>query len=213
MAPAHERLDGDHRPGGQVELGLVVDGELVLLERVGERAAGLAPAARAPVARRVEELEAVAAEALGAVHRGVRRLEELGARLVGAGLDRDADARRHRDAVVAVDLQRLRDRTQDAVGRRGDLRFVVDRVEQDGELVAAEARDRVDLADRVREAGGHGAQQLIAGLVAARVVDRLEPVESRKRSAERTGVRLARRSALSASSWNAARLVSPVSSS
>ena len=139
------------------------------------------PASRQLPARRslaaLKNLEAVAAEALRAVHRSVRRLQELGARLVGAGLDRDAHARGHRDAVVAVDLQRLRDRGSMRSRRRGDLRFVVDRVEQDGELVAAEARDRADLADRVREAGGDGAQQLVARLVPARVVDRLEPVE------------------------------------
>jgi hypothetical protein len=36
MGPAQERLDPDHAPAGDVDLRLVMDFELVALERMGE---------------------------------------------------------------------------------------------------------------------------------------------------------------------------------
>ena len=49
--------------------------------------------------------------------------------------------------------------------------------EEDGELVAAQARHQVGVAHRVLEQGGHPAEQLVPRQVAAGVVDQLELVE------------------------------------
>ena len=54
---------------------------------------------------------------------------------------------------------------------------LVDALEQDRELVAAEARDRVRGTRRLDEALGGGLQQAVARIVAERVVDVLEVVE------------------------------------
>jgi hypothetical protein len=50
-------------------------------------------------------------------------------------------------------------------------------LEQDGELVAAKAGDRVLAPDAGLEPAGHGDQQVVAGRVAELVVDRLEVVQ------------------------------------
>ena len=50
-------------------------------------------------------------------------------------------------------------------------------LEQDGELVPAEAGDRVLVPDAGLEPAGHGDQQVVAGGVAELVVDRLEVVQ------------------------------------
>ena len=55
--------------------------------------------------------------------------------------------------------------------------LVVDVGQQDGELVAAEARDDVLGAQHVPQAAGDGLQQLVADAVAEGVVDDLEVVE------------------------------------
>ena len=50
-------------------------------------------------------------------------------------------------------------------------------VDQYDELVATHPPDRVGIAQRARQPGGHGDEQPVAGLVAQRVVDVLEVVE------------------------------------
>ena len=72
-----------------------------------------------------------------------------------------------------------------ARGERVELGGIVDGLAQDGELVAAEARDGVAGADRVAQAARDGRQQLVAGRVAERVVDELEAVEVEEQQADR----------------------------
>ena len=88
----------------------------------------------------------------------------------------DADRGRHRDALALERQAPLADRLEHALGDA--LRGVaVGVAQQDGELVAAEAGDHVGLADAVVQRAADGADDLVAGLVAARVVDVLEAVE------------------------------------
>ena len=49
--------------------------------------------------------------------------------------------------------------------------------QEDGELVAAEPRDHVGLPQPPAQSPGHAANQLVAGLVAERIVDLLQVVE------------------------------------
>ncbi len=115
--------------------------------------------------------------ALRAVHRDVGVAQQLVG--VRAASDGDADARRHvqprRD--VSRQRERLAQRFQQPLGDQ--LRAGRDRqlLGQDDELVAAETPERVGLANRALQARRDGAQQLVAGAVAERVVDQLEVVE------------------------------------
>src|SRR5581483_11731834 len=63
-----------------------------------------------------------------------------------------------------------------------------DAVLQDGELVAAHARDGVDVSDDAAQAGRHQLEELVAGGVAEGVVDRLEAVEVENVDGERRAV-------------------------
>jgi hypothetical protein len=63
-------------------------------------------------------------------------------------------------------------------GRESDARGGrLDRAQQDGELVAAQAGDGVVLAEQARQALAHLAQDLVAVVVTERVVDLLEAIE------------------------------------
>ena len=78
--------------------------------------------------------------------------------------------------LALADLERLRERLDHALGdqpRRGLVAFLA----QHGELVAAEARQRVALAQAALQPAGHLHQHLVAGGVAEAVVDRFEGVE------------------------------------
>ena len=75
------------------------------------------------------------------------------------------------------DPQRQRQRLEDAIRRVGRLLHSVDVLQEQRELIAAEARRRVAGANTRREALRHFDQHLVAGGVPEAVVDRLEVVE------------------------------------
>lgn len=88
----------------------------------------------------------------------------------------------HADAEGDVDLLvagrgRGAEGGDDPVGDLGGLRRVGDVLEQDDDLVAAQARDRVRPADRPLDPSRDRHEELVAGVVAQAVVDRLETVD------------------------------------
>ena len=101
---------------------------------------------------------------------------------VVGGVERDADARRHRQ-LPAAELKRLPEAAHDALRDRFDLERAAHVLEQHRELVAAEARDDVALANAAFESLHDGAQQLVAELVAERIVHHLESVEVQEQQA------------------------------
>ncbi len=90
--------------------------------------------------------------------------------------DRDAEAAADEE-LLALEPQRRGERREDPLGRVGGVLRAAHVLEQDGELVAAEARRGVARADAVVEALGDLQQHGVAGGVAEAVVDRLEVVE------------------------------------
>src|SRR5262245_40009838 len=78
---------------------------------------------------------------------------------------------------VVVDVERRRYRARDALRGPRRVRSLGDAVEQDRELVAAEPRREVDLAQASLEPLSERDKQLIAGEVAERVVHVLESIE------------------------------------
>ena len=90
----------------------------------------------------------------------------------------------HLDAVLEVVQQPLRD------GHRVDL--AARAVEQQRELVAAEPGGGVALAQAAAQPVGHRAQQLVAGVVAVAVVDRLELVDVEQQHADARAAALER---------------------
>ena len=126
-----------------------------------------------------EEAVGVAAGVLGRVHRGVRLLDEAHAVLRVGRVERDADRARERRRLVGQP-ERRHERVAHARQHRHHLVRRLLRVEarQDhDELVAAQPRDGVRLAHRAGQPLRDRLQQLVAGVVAQRVVDALEVVE------------------------------------
>jgi len=99
--------------------------------------------------------------------RPLDNLPEFGGSLVGA-----PGAGERESSQVAgehePDLEGLRERPHEPLGDAQRLRLVLDRVAQHGELVAAEARDRVRGPQHGLQARADGAQQLVPGVMAER---------------------------------------------
>ena len=123
----------------------------------------------------VEHGLATLAVGLRAVHGDVGVAQDGLRRGIGLG---EGDPDRRVDEQLALrDLER---RAQGLVHALGDERGLVGvghAVEQDGELVAAEAGDRVRRPDGRLEPAGDRHEQPVSRLVAERVVDELEAVE------------------------------------
>ena len=77
----------------------------------------------------------------------------------------------------AGDGDRRLQRFDDALRDRGGVRLFRRRRQQQHELVAAHARDGVDLADHAAQSQRDAIQQLVAGVMAERIVDELEAIQ------------------------------------
>ena len=123
-----------------------------------------------------EDAEAVAARRLGAVHGDVGLAQQLGGfgDLLGGedGADRDADPR-----LAVADDERLADDRDDPLAQPADVGLALRADLDDGEFVAADAGDRVGLAQQRAQPLADLLDELVAGIVAERVVDLLEAVE------------------------------------
>ena len=130
--------------------------------------------------RRLEHAVLALAVALADVHRRLGVADQL-ARIAHLADDpregdRDADARAHED-VLAGDRDRRLEAADQPLHRIDGRDGIADALDQDRELVAAEARGRVGRARDLQQAGGDRLQHLVAHRVAEAVVDRLEVVE------------------------------------
>jgi hypothetical protein len=123
------------------------------------------------------------AAALRPVHRQVR-VAEQGLGVVAAR--RDPDARAHVELAFAK-LERLLKRIQEPLRGAGGVARLAELLQQDRELVSAEAGDGVGRAQAFAEPLGDEDQKPIAGPVAEAVVDGLEAVEVAEEDRHRCG--------------------------
>ena len=156
------------------DLGLEVQDELVVVERVAQLAQELEALGRVGVARGGVGLD-VRSRALGLVHGHVGVAQERRDVLAVVGLQRDADRGAELDG-DAADVERDGQRAVQARGHLADG-AAMGHVGQDRELVAAEAGQDVVAAQQMAQARGDVDEQAVAVLVAHRVVDLLEAVE------------------------------------
>ncbi len=103
--------------------------------------------------------------------------------------DRDADARRQLER-DAVDQERLVERAANALTDEERARRVGSALEDERELVAAEARDGVTRARDTLESPGEMLQDRVTGLVPEGVVDFLEAVQVEQHQREARAVSL-----------------------
>ena len=175
VLPADQRLDAGDPLGLELDQRLVLEEQLVALQRQAELAAELHALHELLAHDRLEARHAALARVLGGVHREVGVPEHVVRGDVGTGA-LQAEARRRGDLAPVEDERRL-ERAAQALGDLPRLVGAREILEQDGELVAAEPRGGVLGAQAGRQSLGGRAQQLVADRVAEAVVDRLEVVE------------------------------------
>ena len=135
---------------------------------------------QAPVGRRIhrfdEELVVVAAVGLGVIHRRVGVADQRLGILAVLRVEADTDRRR---AVqhVPVDVAGFADGPDQAVDELDDSPFASQAIDDDDEFVAAQAEQVFVAVHQGAHPARQFGQQTVAGLMAERVVDRLEMVQ------------------------------------
>ena len=124
-------------------------------------------------------------------------------------MKRDTDAAA--DEIALLDHPRLRDRCQHLFHQLPHILGTRVTVDQQHELVAAQARDGVAVTDAGPEPRGHGFQQLVADVMPETVVDELETVEIDEGHGDPRPELLAVSRACCKRSWSSERLARPVS--
>jgi hypothetical protein len=166
MAPAQQRLHAQQLAPHDLEQRLEHEAHLAARRRAADLGDQGHPPAGARVRSVAKEAHAVAARALGVVHRAVGLADGLAriGRTLAAD-QRDADAGGHRHV-----LERVRDGVKQAAADLGRLLGVAHATRQNDELVAAEAPNYVVLPHRGGQARAHGADQLVRAVVTEVVV-------------------------------------------
>ena len=176
VGPAGQRLEGHELARVEADDRLVGDRDLGPLDGPLQLPADGEAIDGAVVHGRLEHLDAALAVGLGRVHGEVGVAQQLLRRRGGPAAGGDADAGAGVD-LPAVDHDRRVEGVEDALGHLDDGSGVGGVLEEDGELVAAEASGRVARAEAAPQAVGDGTEQLVAGAVAEAVVHELEVVE------------------------------------
>ncbi len=177
VVPADQRLDADDRPAiCRIDRLVHQPHVAARIQRSAQVALDHALACDQIVHVAGEDRMPTAAVLLGFVERDVGLAQQVCRIGVGAARDGDADGGADMD-LVAHQAEGLAELAEQALAEFLGGAEALDVEDDDGEFVAAQSRDGVDLADRVFEARGSLADQLVAAGMAERVVDRLEAIE------------------------------------
>ncbi len=176
VLPADQRFEPHHLLAANVDLGLEGAAELAVAD--GEPQALLQLHARGDALAHldVEKRRGTFRAALGPVHRAVCVSPQCLVVAAVLGILAHAD-RRRREYLEAFDVERLLQLFQQALDEVLDVLVAFDRVDQQDELVAADAREHVGLANERGDALRDLDEQRVADGVTVVVVDVLEIVE------------------------------------
>ena len=127
-------------------------------------------------ALRFKKGEAVASLMFGAVEREIGEAHQADALFRILRAKRDADRGARKD-LLPGQFEGRAQLLEDAIGQAGAIARIADIRLQDGEFIAADARDIIAVAQRPRQTVGHGDNHQIADLMAIAVVCLLEMID------------------------------------
>ncbi len=176
MVPANHRLEPGDGLVVETDDRLVEDLDLLAAEGAAEIGFERREVGAVLAQRRPEGLDAVSAEALGMIHADLGVLDHLLGLDLLAVVHGDAD-RRGEERLLLAERDRRAERPADRLGKgRDPLRLRLGD-QQEGELVAGQARQRILRLEQPGQAAGDGEQDRVADRRAEVVVDLLEAVD------------------------------------
>ena len=176
MIPARQRLEAGDRAVLEPHDRLIEDRDLVALERAPQLRFERQPIGLARPHRRLEQLDAVAADALGVIHRELGVLEHLLGAVRLAVAERNAHRSGEEDLAVVEGDGRAQSFAQ-RLGESDDALGLPLRQQNERELVAGQPRQRVLRLEQPSEPARQRQQDRVADRDADGIVDLLEAVE------------------------------------
>ena len=176
MLPTHQGFNADQAPGFQVMHRLVVDPQLLLLQRSAQFESDFDPSLG--MGRQLFGVQGVtvAPVALGLEQRSIGIAQQLfGAQRI-AGKQADADTGID-EQLMTFDTKRLFERVENALGQRRGLHQLWTTFGQHRELIASESRQSDAGTEQVLQPRSHGLEQSITDVVTEAVVDHLEVIQ------------------------------------
>ena len=180
---AHRVLPADQglHPGGahvaEVDRGLIGEEELVLFERFAQVHLEFHAVLDRVLHAGLEYDVAILAVPLGPVHRDVRVAQQLLGRGVVSRRDPDARGHAQMSLLVRSELERVLERVEQAFGDELGTRCQRELLGDHHKLIAAEAPQRIGVADHTVEPRDDRSQEFVADTVTERVVDGLEVIQ------------------------------------
>ena len=176
MVPARQRLEAGDRAVFEPHDRLVEDGDFFALDGAAQVRLQGQPVGLARPHRRLEHLDAVAAAALGVIHRKLGVFEDLLAALRLVVAERHADRAGDEDFAL-VEGDRRAQGAADGLRHGGDFFGAALRQQDQRELIAGEAGERVLRLDHPAQPSRQREQDRVADRHADGIVDLLEAVE------------------------------------
>ncbi len=176
MGPARERLETHNGIRGQVEFGLVMNLDFAVFDGAPQLALQHQTLPRRAAQAVTERHDAVFPVPFRRDHRAVGLSQHLPALFSVVRKEADPDAGGHPDR-MALDLERLLQDFQRALGRAFGIPSVLHIVQDQRELVAADACQRVRLPEARFHPLRHLAEEYVAHAVTQAVIDQLESIQ------------------------------------
>src|SRR5512139_3880697 len=123
------------------------------------------------------ELHRATACGLGTIERDVRPAKKRVRIVAIARIHADPDADAYADLVSVAQPEPARQPADDGAGDLLRVRIVVELLQHQHELVAAQPRQRVDVSQAARYPARHAAKQIVTCIVTEAVIDELESVQ------------------------------------
>ncbi|MNN05988.1 hypothetical protein D3C81_1187670 [compost metagenome] len=175
--PAHQRLEAEYPSAGDIHLRLVVQHELLGGDRSMQAAFQSLAVLRGAGQLLGVEMVAVAPVLLGLIHGHIRTADQLGHFLAVVGEQADADAGANEQLMATAGAERLLQEVDQILRHRRRLFGMVDGLQHQQELVAAQAGEHVLGADALAQSAGDQHQQLVPDRMTETVVDPLETIQ------------------------------------
>ena len=168
MPPAHQRLQADHRAALQAQARLVMQLQLVAAQGPAQLAFEIGPATRAAAVALVIDTEIAALGALGLLHGDMRMPhQQVGTdALTGLGHTQAAADQQ----ALAIDPIRLGQGLGDLPDNPQRTPRITANIQQQGKLIAAQARQLITGLQLALEARHHLQDQMVTGLVTEGVI-------------------------------------------
>src|SRR5665647_161461 len=175
MVPAQKRLEGLDVVVFKTDNRLIEQLEFTVGERALQVPLQFAAGLHARIHFRLIETVGAASVVLRLIKSDIRSFQQFGdfGRIVWRNRNANADVHRN---LMTIEIEWLVNRFTGSHGQRRGIGRTIKRCLNDGEFVAAQPRNQVDISDAAAQSVGHALEQLVPGRLSEGVINALQMI-------------------------------------